>query len=181
MAPFIVRRSTGESIWKIGTGNPGMDNVMANIGKKEGILVLLGDILKTLLGLALAFALFGKELGRETLYWSGFGCILGHNFLFWTKGKDRKGVTVTCTWLILLMPIRGTAFCILGGVVTVLTGYLPLEAVLIPAIALPFAAWKLGTEAVVFIALGEFVMLSRHYRDIARIFCGEEVCKFRGN
>lgn len=180
-AAIVAKRKTGESIWSIGTGNPGMANVMANIGRKEGILVLLGDILKTVLGMVLAFALFGQELGREALYWSGFGCVLGHNFPFWTRGRGGKGVTVTCAWLILLMPVWGSVSCILGGVVTVLTGYLPLGAVLIPAIALPFAAWRLGPEGAVFIALGELVMLSRHYRGIARILRGEEERKFRKN
>ena len=35
-AVFVARTFTEKEISQIGTGNPGMANVMANIGKKEG-------------------------------------------------------------------------------------------------------------------------------------------------
>ena len=178
-AEMVARLSTGRSIREIGTGNPGMANVMANIGKKEGSLVLLGDILKTILGMAVSYALFGAAIGWLALLWGGFGSILGHNFPFWAKGKGGKGVTVTCTWLIILMPVWGSLSCILGGILTLVTGYLPLGAVLIPLFALPFAAWKLGREGLILILIGELVMLSRHYRGIGRILRGQEEKKFR--
>ena len=39
-ATFVVKHSTGNDVSKIGSGNPGMANVMEHIGKKEGVLVL---------------------------------------------------------------------------------------------------------------------------------------------
>ena len=42
-ATFVVKHSTGNDVSKIGSGNPGMANVMEHIGKKEGVLVLAGD------------------------------------------------------------------------------------------------------------------------------------------
>lgn len=47
-ATFVVKHSTGNDVSKIGSGNPGMANVMEHIGKKEGVLVLAGDILKVI-------------------------------------------------------------------------------------------------------------------------------------
>lgn len=178
-AAIVARAAKGRNIREIGTGNPGMANVMANIGKKAGVIVLLGDILKTVLGMGMAWALFGASLGRNAFLWSGLGCVLGHNFPFWCKGKGGKGVTVTCSWLIVLMPIWGSLSCILGGLLTLQTGYLPLGAVVIPATAIPFAIWKLGKEGFLLIVLGELIMISRHYRGIGRILRGEEERKLR--
>lgn len=89
-AAIVARVAKGRNIREIGTGNPGMANVMANIGKKAGVIVLLGDILKTVLGMGVAWALFGSSLGRNAFLWSGLGCVLGHNFPFWCKGKGGK-------------------------------------------------------------------------------------------
>lgn len=86
---------------------------------------------------------------------------------------------VNCSWLIVLMPIWGSLSCILGGLLTLQTGYLPLGAVVIPATAIPFAIWKLGREGFLLIALGELIMISRHYRGIGRILRGEEERKLR--
>ena len=48
-AVFVARTFTEKEISQIGTGNPGMANVMANIGKKEGVLVLAGDLVKVVI------------------------------------------------------------------------------------------------------------------------------------
>ena len=44
-AVIVCRVSTGMDISRIGSGNPGMANVMSQIGKKEGILVCVSAIL----------------------------------------------------------------------------------------------------------------------------------------
>ncbi len=48
-ADVVARAFAHKSVFQIGTGNPGMANVMARVGKKAGFLVLAGDIIKTLL------------------------------------------------------------------------------------------------------------------------------------
>ena len=54
-ATFVVKHSTGNDVSKIGSGNPGMANVMEHIGKKEGVLVLAGDILKVIVFLVTCY------------------------------------------------------------------------------------------------------------------------------
>ncbi len=56
-AELVVRRRRKESVFAIGSGNPGMANVMAECGFGAGITVLAGDIAKTVLAcLAARFA-----------------------------------------------------------------------------------------------------------------------------
>ena len=125
-ATFVVKHSTGNDVSKIGSGNPGMANVMEHIGKKEGVLVLVGDILKVIVAGILGRLLFPDKTWHDIFLYTGFGAIFGHNYPLWRKGKGGKGVTVTCTWLILTFGVLGAICCIIGGMVVLLTGWLPL-------------------------------------------------------
>ena len=178
-AETVARRYTGQSAAQLGSGNPGMTNIAGAVGKTKGAVVLLGDIAKTILAWILCRTLF-PSLGALSALWAGFGAVLGHNFPFWKKFKGGKGVTVTCACLILYAPGWGTLACLAGLAVTLLTGYLPVGAVLIPALFVPAAFVLAGAEAGVLAVLLALVMLSRHRRGLGRVLRGEEPRKFRG-
>ena len=46
---LVARRRTGAGAGRLGTGNPGMANLAHELGLGWGLLVLLGDVLKTAL------------------------------------------------------------------------------------------------------------------------------------
>ena len=46
-AEVVARCTAGESARQIGSGNPGMANIMTHLGKRAGLLELAGDVLKT--------------------------------------------------------------------------------------------------------------------------------------
>ena len=89
-AVFVARTFTEKEISQIGTGNPGMANVMANIGKKEGVLVLAGDLVKVVIACRICQLFFPEHSFEEISLYTGFGAILGHNYPLWRKGKGRK-------------------------------------------------------------------------------------------
>lgn len=178
-AEIVAKKSTGKSSAQIGSGNPGMANIMGNVGKKEGFLVLVGDIVKTLLAFAITWMAAGDVLGKDVVLWSGMGILLGHNFPILNHFKGGKGVTVTCTWLIIFMPFWGTLSCIIGGIVTLVSGYLPLGAVVISLIAVPCAYFYEGLEAAIFMVISLAIMIVKHRKGLWRIIKGEEKKKFR--
>lgn len=178
-AAIIARIKTGRDISQIGSGNPGMANVMSGIGKKEGILTLCGDILKVFLAFFAAWILTGTGDLRPVILWTGFGSVLGHDFPVWRKFHGGKGVTVTCVWLVFLMPIWGSVSCAAGGIVTLLTGYLSLGGVLIPLIAIPFAFIFEGAVPGILVTISAGVMIQRHWDGLQRIRYGEERRRFR--
>jgi len=53
-AEVVARCTAGVSARDIGTGNPGMANIATHLGKKAGLLVLAGDVIKTPAGRWLA-------------------------------------------------------------------------------------------------------------------------------
>ena len=177
-AVIIARIFAGRDVSEIGSGNPGMANVMARLGKKAGFLVLAGDIAKTLLAILLAWAVFGRMPGAQPVLWSGFGAVLGHNYPFWRGFKGGKGVTVTCTWVILLMPVWGTACAVVGGIITLVTGYLPLGGILIPILCVPFGFFFYGPLYGTVLTISALIMVSRHLEGLRRMAQGTEKREF---
>ena len=66
-----------------------------------------------------------------------------------------------------------------GGVAVLLTGYLPVGAVLIAALAVPVGWLQYGTEAGAVLALNAVIMVTRHWAGLQRIHRGEELQFFR--
>lgn len=62
-AEAVSRHAAGKSASRLGTGNPGMANIMAQLGFKWGLLVLAGDLLKTLFPCMLCRFLLFPRLG----------------------------------------------------------------------------------------------------------------------
>ena len=137
-AEIVARCTAGCSAREIGTGNPGMANILTHLGKPAGFLVLAGDVLKTAAACWFCWQA-APELGHTALLYGGLGAVLGHNWPFWNKFRGGKGVAVSCTWLILYLPITGALCSLAGGGAVLLSGYLPLGAVLIAALAGPVA------------------------------------------
>ena len=66
-----------------------------------------------------------------------------------------------------------------GGVAVMLTGYLPVGAVLIAALAVPVGWLQYGTEAGAVLTLNAVIMVTRHWAGLQRIHRGEEPQFFR--
>lgn len=173
-AEAVARSLTGKSARALGTGNPGMANITAQLGKAAGFAVLAGDVAKTVLAVWFCVRYAAPELGRTAVLYAGLGAILGHNWSVWHGFHGGKGVAVTCTWLILYLPVTGLLCCLAGGAAVLLWGYLPVGAVLIPLLAVPLAGMQYGTEAGVGTALAAAIMLSRHAKGLWGVWHGTE-------
>ena len=177
-AEVVARCTAGVSARDIGTGNPGMANIATHLGKKAGLLVLAGDVIKTAAACWFCHQL-APELGLTALLYGGLGAVLGHNWPIWYKGRGGKGVAVTCTWLILYLSVTGALCCLAGGLAVLGLGYLPLGAVLIPTLAVPIAWVQYGPESGIILLLAAAMMFWRHKNGLHRIFLGQEKRFFR--
>ena len=143
-AAFAGRRR-GVSIFQMGSGNPGMANAMRCFGFGTGMAVLAGDILKTVAAWLVTALLFGRTAAVTGM--TALGAVLGHNFPFWHRFKGGKGVAVTCSGVVLMLPGWGFAVLAVGALVVILTKYLCIGAVVIPAVFVAPAALTAGTAA----------------------------------
>ena len=123
-AELVARARTGKSAAALGTGNPGMANLAHELGKGWGAVVLAGDIAKTALAFGLCRLLF-PALGGLSGLWAGLGAVLGHNFPLWRASGAERGWPSPAPPLFSSPPV-GTAACLAGLAVTLLSGWAAL-------------------------------------------------------
>lgn len=189
-AEVVTRKLTGKPCSQLGTtGNPGMANVMAHLGFKAGITVLIGDIVKSLIAVVSAVYFFygqanghpfwsylghfqgqhSYSLGQISLYYAILGVTLGHNYPLWLKFKGGKGVVTSCVGYFILSPFYGLIAMLIGMVTVFISQYLALGAVVITLVFTGYAFVALGSEAGIITLLLALIMVSRNFRALKQI------------
>lgn len=171
-ADLVSRHVAGKPAFELGVGNPGMANVGHELGTKWAAVTLTGDIGKTIMAVAASRALF-PGLGPLAAAWAGLGTTLGHNYPFWHRFRGGKGVATTCSAIVLVSPAWGLLADVLGLAVVVLSGYLCVGAISIPAIFLLFTLGMGSPEltGVTTVLLG--LMVLKHGGPVLGIRTGE--------
>ena len=147
-AELVARKFAGKPASELGeTGNPGMSNIMINLGFVPGILTLLGDLVKCLVAMTVSCLLFRKSAGWIVTLYAGLGCTLGHDFPFWRGFKGGKGVAVSSIAFFIFSPLWGLLANIAGMLVAILTQHLNIAGPVIPLFFTLFMFLKGETEA----------------------------------
>lgn len=173
-AELVSRRSSGKSSFERGTGNPGMANIAAQDGAKSAALVLAGDLLKTFCPCLLCRMVLFPEGGAVAAAYAGLGAILGHNFPVWHHFRGGKGVSCTCAALVSVSFGYGLLACVVGGIGVLISHYLPIGAILIPAAFLLPAFCLYGNEVGAVTMLMTLLMVQRHLPGLKNIPTGAE-------
>jgi glycerol-3-phosphate acyltransferase PlsY len=177
-AEIVARLLTGKSSSALGTGNPGMANIMSQLGVKPGAAVLAGDIIKTAAPVLLCYFIF-PQVGRIAMLYAGLGACLGHDFPIWRGFRGGKNVTSSIVTMIGFSPVFGTLSAFAGMFVVLTTGYLPIGAVVITALFTAFAFPLYGTEAGALALALCLLTISRHWRGVLRALRGTEPRKMK--
>lgn len=154
-----------------GSGNAGATNVLRTSGKKDAIMVLVGDILKGLIAVWLAKSggVHGFALGLIAV-----AAVVGHIFPVFFGFKGGKGVA-TSLGVILGLSFMSAIICIAVFVVVVyVTKYVSLGSLLAAAVA-PFALLIFASSAYfipgVVLAL---LIIWKHQANVQRLKAGTE-------
>ena len=95
---YFYGKCKGIDIRQVGSGNAGTTNTLRVLGTKAGLIVLAGDILKTMAAILIVKLLF-KNTYPNIIYllmlYTAMGAILGHNYPFYLKFKGGKGIAAT--------------------------------------------------------------------------------------
>lgn len=105
---YLIGKTKDVDIRTVGSGNVGTTNTYRNLGPAAGALTLVGDILKVVVAILLAWALFhksGPKMVKLLQYYAGVGAVLGHNFPVVMKLKGGKGIACTGGMVLSLCPI----------------------------------------------------------------------------
>jgi len=168
---ILVGRRAGRDPTLEGSGNPGASNAFRTMGRRAGVLVLVGDLLKGAVPAGVGLA----TTGRPVAVACGLAAVVGHVFPVTRGFRGGKGVATAAGMTLVLLP--AVAFLLAGvwAVIAKVTGTASVASIAI-AVALPFAAGFSGRpslEVVAFAACGLFVV-ARHHGNIDRLLRGEE-------
>lgn len=131
---YLYGKLHGIDIRKCGSGNAGTTNMLRTLGKKAGIITLLGDAFKCVFAVLFVKLLF-RERYEDILpllaVYTAAGVILGHNFPFYMNFKGGKGIAATAG-LILSMGWQMTLIdIVVFGLAVLLTHYVSLGSLLV--------------------------------------------------
>lgn len=184
---YIYGKAKGIDIRQYGSGNSGSTNALRVMGVRAGLIVFLGDFLKTVIPCFLVRLLFASK--PEYIYvlilYAGFGVILGHNFPFYLKFKGGKGIAATAG-IMFSLDWRLTLLCLAAFVLVVaVTRYVSLGSLIVSTI---FLIWnvvmgQMGAYGLSSASRPEFYVISaviaamafwRHRANIKRLAQGKE-------
>ncbi|MBI4776912.1 MAG: glycerol-3-phosphate 1-O-acyltransferase PlsY [Deltaproteobacteria bacterium] len=174
---IIARLFARVDIQTQGSRNIGATNVTRVVGKKAGLLTLLGDVAKGALPVWAMTAVVGADQAASQWWIAAVGAaaFTGHLFPLYLLGRGGKGVATALGVYLAAAPfvLAGCLAVFLAGAVT--TRYVSMGSIL-GAVSLPILAlWKYGAGP--FFWMSCFICLSiilKHHENIRRILKGEE-------
>ncbi len=95
---FFYGKLHGIDIRTAGSGNAGTTNALRVLGTKAGLIVMIGDIAKTMIAIAIVRFTFAKafpDIEYLLVLYTAMGAILGHNYPFYMGFKGGKGIACT--------------------------------------------------------------------------------------
>lgn len=169
---LLLGKAYGIDVRKEGSGNIGATNLYRTVGRKVGVMTLVGDCLK---GMLPVLAVKFSSLPADYAAWVGLAAFLGHVFSVFLKFRGGKGVATALGVFLALSPL---AVAIALGVFVVLMlvwRYVSLGSIAAAAV-MPIAVWALdgGRVMSVVTMLIAVIVIVRHLENIKRLVAGTE-------
>ncbi len=169
---LLLGKAYGIDVRKEGSGNIGATNLYRTVGRKVGVITLIGDCLKGLLPVLLVKS---SALPAEFAAWVGLAAFCGHVFSVFLKFKGGKGVATALGVFLALAPLAVAIAIALFACLMALWRYVSLGSISAAA-AMPLAVYLLGggkTVTIVTLLIAAIVIL-RHHENISRLMGGTE-------
>lgn len=183
-AVWLGKSLYGIDVREHGSKNPGATNTFRVLGKKAGIMVMLGDIIKGLLATSLAIPLMKLGLISEsnliiTKILFGIVAVSGHIFSIFLNFRGGKGVA-TLLGMMIAIQYEVALICVAIFILTLLVSKYVSLASIISAFAFPSILWfvpRFKTTEPLLIMFGFIlfvVIVWTHHKNIRRIIDGDE-------
>jgi acyl phosphate:glycerol-3-phosphate acyltransferase len=180
-ALLISRHFFGIDIREYGSGNMGATNTFRVLGSKYGTIVMIFDIVKGMLAVALFNFLphyLHDEWDRTHLMVGlGLGAVVGHIFPIFADFKGGKGVATLFGMILAVQPVIAASCVGVFLLVLFLTRYVSLSSIL-AGIALPICVlWIWNDDVVIyriFAVLVAFLVILTHQKNIVKLLRGNE-------
>lgn len=172
----ICKLKTGEDIRKLGSGNAGTANAMRVLGKPLGTVVIICDILKVFISLAIVYVM-GKIFKQDisVMLKSVFilAAVIGHCYPIYYKFRGGKGVIVGMTTAFIL-DAKTALICMIVGVVVILITRTVAMGTLIGTIVYVVITIFSEKECVIPVIIACSIIMFKHRANIKRILTRQE-------
>ena len=163
----------GKDLSKEGSGNIGATNVGRVVGKKAGIITLVGDCLKGIIPLVITMAVTGRIPWLISAV--ALTAFLGHLYPVFNKFKGGKGVATALGVFLVVSPLATFLAVITFALILYIWRYVSLGSIIaagiMPALMGIFASSKI--YIVLAVIVGGLVIY-RHRENIKRLIDGNE-------
>lgn len=156
-----------------GSGNAGATNVLRTLGVVPAILVVIGDLLKGIIGVILGGFLTGNEIGKML---GGLAAVIGHNWPLFFQFRGGKGILTSTAVILMIAPQIAGIVVIISIVIIALTRYVSLGS-LVGAILFPLLVVVIefnNTKLILFGVVLSSLAIYRHRENIKRLIRGTE-------
>ncbi len=185
-----------KDIRTMGSGNAGFTNVLRSVGKGPAIVTFVGDFLKGVVSILIAYLLLigfdGEKISlvkQYAFYIAGLACVLGHMYPIFYGFKGGKGVVTTAS-VMLMTDWRTLVTALIVFAIIFLSTKVISKCALVNAAVYPIATfcfryfidYKMNpSNSLVFVFFSTFITLIiavmviyRHKDNIKRIINGTE-------
>ena len=179
---IISKKMAGFDVREKGSKNAGSTNVLRTVGKKAAILTLIGDCLKGVVAILIAFVVgkIRQELdGALLVQLAGIFVVVGHTFPIFFKFKGGKGVATSLGVLLLTNWQIGLICLVFALVLMALTRFVSLgsvaAAVLFPVLTIFITNnYLVPGNYIIFGIILAVLVIFNHRENIKRLLEGKE-------
>jgi len=169
---LIIGKLSGLDVRKAGSGNIGATNVARLLGKRGGLLTLVGDTAKGFIPVLIV-----QQMGfsHPVAALVGVAAFLGHVYPIFLKFKGGKGVATSFGVLLGLAPLATMILLVVFAAVAFTTRLVSLSS-MVTAVAAPLVLWLFyySPTYVIMTAFMAVMIVFRHYANIQRLLNGTE-------
>lgn len=169
---FLLGSLSGVDVRQAGSGNVGATNVARVVGKRQGLVTLLGDVAK---GFIPAFLSLQLGFDPRVSALVGLAAFLGHLYPLFLRFQGGKGVATALGVFLALAPIVA-GFLVLVFLLIVIVSRIVALGSLVAAVLTPIVFWFFSGSLSFFgssFLISLFIII-RHRENIQRLIAGVE-------
>lgn len=172
----VVGRMYGVDIREVGSGNPGMSNVLRTLGRLPAVVALVGDLLKGVV--AAAMGMVASGIADPLVHWAfaaGLAAVVGHCYPIFHRFRGGKGMATALGVLVFTVPLVALADAVIWMVTVKLSKTASAASLLVVLVTIPLALWMgVGGLALIWLIAMLLLVVWRHRTNIVRIVRGSE-------
>ncbi len=169
---FLLGYLSGVDVRQAGSGNVGATNVARVVGKRQGLITLVGDVAK---GFIPAFLSLQLGLGLWVSALAGLASFLGHLYPVFLKFQGGKGVATALGVFLVLAPMATVVLIFVFSFVAMVSRLVSLASMVAAGFA-PIALWFFSySPLLIWLSLLiALLIIFRHQENIRRLIAGVE-------